>query len=158
MNSTRAPHDPDAKIKSLLIDLPTPPTAAAGTTHVSAVGDLLWVRGVLPMENGRVTPKGRIGLDVPVDQALRATRNATIMALAMLRAHCGTLKDIAHCASFTGFLAGGPDFFEHDRVLDPASALLADVFGTRTPHTRQAIGVLTLPQRASVMFDFCFVK
>lgn len=147
------PRNPDERLSELLIDLPTPPKLPSPVDGVRQAGELCWVTGALPWNEGKILFKGRVGLEVTIDQGQRAARAAMVMALAMLRQDCSELKRVKQCVKLSGFVAAGPDFAEHARVLEPASQLLVDLFGTAGRHVRQAVGVTSLPHQACVMLE-----
>ncbi len=143
--------DFDEKLDELYIDLPEPPTPAAGTVHAVQVGKLLYISGVLPMSEGKIQPKGRVGLEVKLDNAKFAARVAAVNALSIITAECGgTLNKVKRIIEATGFVASGGDFRQHFKVLDGATELLNQVFGSFGKHTRNAIGCASLPENACV--------
>lgn len=143
--------DFDEKLDELYIDLPEPPQSATGTTHAVQVGKLLYISGVLPLSEGKIAPKGRVGLEVRQDNAKLAARIAAVNALAIISTECGgTLNKVKRIIQVTGFIAAGGDFRQHFKVLDGATELLNQVFGPAGKHTRNAVGCTTLPQDACI--------
>ena len=79
---------------------------------------------------------GRIGAELNVEDGRRATRLATLNALALAKEHLGSLDRVARVIRLGISLATTPEFREHPKVADAASELLAashspGVFGTR---------------------------
>lgn len=147
----------DEKLEELYIDLPEAPANVGNTLATIRVGKLLYVTGVLPFSEGRIQYAGRVGVEIGQGNARLAARMAAVMALAMARKELGgSLKDIKRVVSMEGFVACGAEFRDHTKVLDGASELFVQVFGTNGRHTRTAVGVLSLPQNACVELAVVF--
>lgn len=145
--------DFEKKLAELFIDLPEIPSPTgvvvpADTFH--SAGKILHVGGQLPYVSGKMSFKGRLGVEVSPDQGKLAARHALLMALSALRQELGSLNKVQKIIQLTGFIAAGGDFQDHDRVLDGASALLEEIFGAAGKHTRIAVGVNSLPKGACV--------
>ncbi len=82
---------------------------------------------------------GRVGENVTIDEAKEDARKATINALAVLKAHIGSLDKVQRCVKITGYIASAPDFAEQPKVLNAASDLLFDIFG-KAGSTRPCCG------------------
>jgi len=143
--------DFDAKLDELFIDLPEPGRAASGTAHAIKAGKLLYVAGALPLSEGKIAHKGRAGLEVRLDNAKLAARIAAINALAIISNELGgTLNKVKRLVQVTGYIATGGEFRELFRVLDGATELFSQIFGSAGTHTRDAIGCAALPGDACV--------
>ena len=93
--------------------------------------------------------KGKLGIDLSVEDGQQAARISAISLLPHLRKACeGDLDGVARCVEVGGFVNSAPDFTDHLLVLNGASELLLDVFGEIGHHTRFSVGVAALP------FDF----
>ena len=64
------------------------------------------------------------------------------------------MDNLARAVKVTGFVSSSADFFSHPQVVNGASDLLAEVFGS--PHARSAVGVAALPLDASVEVEVIF--
>lgn len=145
---------PDDRLEELLLDLPQPARELGPSLHVRESGDYCIVGAALPYTDGRLMHRGRLGLELRLDHGQVAARTAVVQALAMLKAHFGSLNKIKECVQLTGYIAASADFKDHLKVLDQASALLTDIFGaTAGKHTRTALGVSSLPDGACVMIE-----
>ncbi|MBI4365368.1 MAG: RidA family protein [Deltaproteobacteria bacterium] len=143
----------EAKAAALFIDFPIPPSPATGTAHCREHGKLLWIGGALPFGEGRIQGKGRVGLEIGVDQARLAARLALVQALATVRGHLGTLDRIRQILTLTGYIASGSEFQDHAKVFESATQLLTDLFGGAGLHARTLLGVATLPLGACAQVD-----
>ncbi len=64
--------------------------------------------------------------------------------LATAKAALGCLDEVTQILELHGALNTTPEFEEHARVLDGASDLLVEVFGSAGMHARSVIGVSSL--------------
>lgn len=142
--------DFDERLDELFIDLPEPPPMVGPGVNAVRAGKLIHISGVLPRSEGRMM-KGRAGIDVRMDIAAAAARAAMMIALSILRAELGgTLNRVKRIVQLTALVASGADFKDHFRVLDGASELLVQIFGSAGKHTRIASGAASLPEGATV--------
>jgi enamine deaminase RidA (YjgF/YER057c/UK114 family) len=137
--------------------LTMPPAPVPAGSYVPAVqsGNLLFVAGQLPFENGQVAVKGHLGADVSLDDGQRAARLCVMNMLAILQAHIGNdWSKVARIVRVGGFVACTPDFTQHPAVINGASDLLVGLFGNNGKHARAAVGVPALPLGAAVEIEF----
>jgi enamine deaminase RidA (YjgF/YER057c/UK114 family) len=135
----------ETRLKELGIVLPaaTPPWANYRSFVLS--GQQVYVSGQLP-QLGEESYKGKLGLDLGVEEGQRAARICAINILPHLREACGgSLDRVTQCVEIGGFVNSAPDFRDQPLVLNGASELLVQVFGEIGRHTRFAIGVSALP-------------
>ena len=142
--------DFEKRLGELFIELPEVPKTAAGVVASVLADKLLHVGMHLPYSAGKMAFKGRLGVEVTLDQGKLAARHALLFCLSAIRQSVGSLNKIKNFIQLQGFVASGGDFLDHDRVLESASKLLEDIFGPAGKHTRIAVGVNQLPQNASV--------
>ncbi len=140
--------DFEKKLAELFIELPDIPKTLKGVVPAVSVGKQIYVGGLLPFWDGKVAFKGRLGIEISLDQGIMAARYALINALSVVKEHCGSLNKVEKIVQLHSFLAVGGDFKDHERVVDGASSLLYDIFGGAGKHTRRIAGVMSLPQNA----------
>ncbi|MQA03928.1 MAG: RidA family protein [Streptosporangiales bacterium] len=140
------------------LGLQLPPAAVPSFDYVPATryGDLVFVSGQLPKEDGEVRVTGTVGADVSVEQAQHAARVCTLQGLACAAEFVGGIDQIASVLRVTGFVASTTDFHDQPRVIDAASELLGAVFGSAGRHARSAVGVAALPRKSPVEIEFVF--
>ncbi len=143
----------DQKLKELGIVLPVPPKPLGAYVESVQVGNMLFLSGTLPVEDGTVKFRGRIGSDMTIEDGRRATRLATLNALSLAREHLGSLDKVSRVVRLAVSLVASEDFRDHPRVADAASELLADVFGADRTSTRMVAGVLSLPVGVCVVVE-----
>lgn len=146
----------DEKLKGLGIELPDLPKPLGSYVPFVRTGSLVFISGMLPLENGKLLYAGRVGERVSLDEAIQAARRSAINALAVLRAAAGSLDSLKRCVKVTGFVASAQDFTDQPKVVNGASDLLFEVFGEAGLHARAAVGVHILPMNSPVEIEFIF--
>ena len=139
-----------AKLAELGIELPS--VAAPVAAYVPAVqsGDLIYTSGQLPFVDGKLSATGLVGGDVDEDTAYEQARIATLNALAAVHDLVGIDK-ITKIVKVNGFVASAKGFGGQPAVINGASELLGEVFGSEVgAHARAAVGVAELPLNAPV--------
>jgi enamine deaminase RidA (YjgF/YER057c/UK114 family) len=135
----------EQRLQKLGIRLPRPPTPLGAYIETIQTGNLLFLSGTLPIEEGAARFVGRIGGELSVEDGRRATRLAALNALALAREHLGSLDKVTRVVRLGVSLVTTPDFREHPKVADAASDLLVSVFGADKTSTRLILGVASLP-------------
>lgn len=143
----------EERLKELGIELPQAPKPVA--TYIPAVraGNLLFLSGVLPMQNGELVYAGKLGRDLTVEQGMQAAKTAVLNALAIAKQELGTLDRITRVVKVVGHVASAEGFTDQPQVLNGASDLLVEIFGDAGRHARVAIGAAELPRRAAVEIE-----
>src|SRR5262245_46953624 len=143
----------EAKLKALGLELPPPPQPVA--TYVPAVraGDLLFLSGVLPMQNGQLAYTGKLGRELTVSQGAEAAKIALLNALAIAKQELGSLDAVTRVVKVVGHVASAEGFTEQPQVLNGASDLLVAIFGEAGRHARVATGAAELPRGAAVEIE-----
>ena len=80
----------DQKLASLGIALPTPPQAVANYVPYVVVENMALISGQLPMKDGQVAFKGKVGQDLSLEEGQAAARQCAINILTQLKAACGS--------------------------------------------------------------------
>jgi enamine deaminase RidA (YjgF/YER057c/UK114 family) len=140
----------EERLAELGIILPPAPQPVASYIPVKVVGDLAWVAGQIPMQDGAVTVAGKVGGEVTIDDANAGARRCALQALAALQAALGTLDRVKGIVKLDVFVASATGFTDHPKVANGASDLLVEVFGDEGRHARAAVGVPELPLGAAV--------
>ncbi|MBI5698098.1 MAG: RidA family protein [Thaumarchaeota archaeon] len=141
------------KLKQLNITLPTPPKPAGSYIPVVISGNLAFVSGQIPMQDGKVSFTGKVPSEKSIEEAQKAARLCMINILAQLKANLGSLDKITKIVRVSGFVNCTPEFSEHPKVINAASDLLFEIFGESGKHTRIAVGVSSLPLNSTVEID-----
>ena len=74
----------EQKIESLGITLPSPPTPAGSYIPAVKTGNLLFISGQIPMENGKLLYTGKVS-DSNLEEAQRSAKTCAINILAQIK-------------------------------------------------------------------------
>ena len=143
----------EQRLKDLGITLPRPPSPLGAYVETIQTGNLLFLSGTLPVEQGVPKFLGRIGGDLSVEDGRRATRLAALNALALAKQHLGSLDKVTRVVRLGVSLVTTADFREHPKVADAASELLGSVFGAEKTSTRLVFGMASLPVGVCVVLE-----
>jgi enamine deaminase RidA (YjgF/YER057c/UK114 family) len=119
-------------------------------------GNLLFLSGTLPVEEGSLKFQGRIGGELSIEDGRRATRLAALNALALAKQHLGSLDRVKRVVRLGVSLLTASEFREHPKVADAASDLMVRVFGAEKTSTRLVFGLASLPLGACVVLESIF--
>ena len=103
----------EERLAELGIILPPAPQPVASYIPVKVVGDLAWVAGQIPMQDGAVTVAGKVGGEVTIDDANVGARRCALQALAALQAALGTLDRVKGIVKLDVFVASATGFTDH---------------------------------------------
>lgn len=147
---------PEEKLRELGISLPAAPEPLGSYVPLIRAGNFLFLSGILPLRDGRLTRTGKVGDAVSAGEAQEDARQTVVNALSIVKANIGSLDRVSRCVKLTGYVASSSGFTEQPKVLNAASDLLRDVFGEAGRHARVAVGVAVLPLDSPVEIDFIF--
>lgn len=144
----------DERLAELGLVLPEAPAPAANYVPFTVHAGIVHVSGQLPMRDGAVAIRGKLGAGVSLEQGQEAARLCALAILAQARAACaGDLDRIRRVLRVGGFVASAPGFTDQPKVINGASDLLVAVLGDAGRHARAAVGVAVLPLDAAVEVD-----
>ncbi len=147
----------DARLAELGITLPDAPAAAANYLPYVQTGNLIFISGQLPFEDGQINHTGKVGDGATDEQAQQAARVCGLNIIAHLLAACGGDLDLVRrCFKLGGFVSAVPEFAGHPQVINGCSDLMVDVFGDNGRHARFAVGASALPRDVTVEVDAVF--
>lgn len=132
-----------------------PEVAAPAGAYVPALQSdgYVYTSGQLPIVDGRLAVKGKLGAEVDIDTGYDAARIAALNALAAIKSVIGDLDNVDQVVKVTGFVNSTPDFTDQPKVINGASEFLHEVFGQRGAHARSAVGVAALPMDTPVEIE-----
>jgi enamine deaminase RidA (YjgF/YER057c/UK114 family) len=135
----------EQRLKSLGINLPTPPEPFGFYAEAVQTGNLLFLSGMLPTEGRSVKFVGRVGAELDVEAGSKAARLAALNVLAVARKHLGSLDRVTRVVRLGVSVATSGDVRDQPKIADAASELLQDVFGRDKQPCRLVYGVASLP-------------
>ena len=142
----------EEKISSLKITLPTPPTPAGSYIPAVKTGNLLFISGQIPMEEGKVKFTGKV-TDDNLETAQKSAKMCAINLLAQMKRELGDLEKVVRIVRLSGFVNSDPEFYQHPKVINAASDLFFEIFGDKGKHSRIAMGVACLPLNSMTEID-----
>jgi enamine deaminase RidA (YjgF/YER057c/UK114 family) len=145
-----------SRLDKLGIVLPAPPTPLGAYVESSDTKDLLFLSGMLPVVNRKLSISGRLGENLSVKDGQEAAHISSLNALAVAKQHLGALDRLKKLVKLTVLIATTEQFVDHASVADGASNLFVQVFGPEAGHTRLVYGVQSLPVGAPVAVDCIF--
>lgn len=144
---------PEARLAALGITLPALAAPVANYVPVVQSGNLLFVSGQVPFEDGKVAVTGKVGVTVSEEDGVRAARICAINIIAQVKAAIGDLSRVKRVVRLGAFVACAPEFSRQPFVANGASDLMVEVFGDAGRHARAAVGTNALPLDAAVEVD-----
>lgn len=139
------------RISDLGLTLPSAPKPVAAYVPAVKTGNLIFISGQLPFENGQLLATGAVPSAVSVEDASKAARQCVLNGLAVLAdAVNGDLDRVKQIVRLGVFVASDPGFPDQPKVANGASELLQDIFAEKGRHARAAIGSVGLPLGSTV--------
>lgn len=140
-------------LQRLGVELPPAPRPVGSYVPACQAGDLVFVSGVLPFQEGKILQPGKVGRELTVAQGAANARIAVINALAILQQELGDLSRIIRVVRLTGHVASAEGFGDQPAVINGASDFLVEVFGDGGRHARLALGAFELPLHAPIELE-----
>jgi enamine deaminase RidA (YjgF/YER057c/UK114 family) len=138
----------EQKLASLGLTLPRGTVPVANFVSTVQTGNLLFVSGHIS-----TTLRGKHGRDVTKEQGYQAARQIALDILGSVHDAIGDLDRVSRLVKLLGLVNSTDTFTEQPFVINGASDLFVEVFGTQGQHARSAIGVAQLPANAAVEIE-----
>jgi enamine deaminase RidA (YjgF/YER057c/UK114 family) len=138
-----------ARLAELGLQLPAVSAPLAAYVPAVRSGDHVYVSGQLPLADGELISRGKVGAEVDPARATELARRCALNALAAIDALVG-LDRVVRVVKVVGFVASAEGFTGQPGVVNGASELFGAVFGDAGRHARSAVGVAELPLGAPV--------
>ena len=147
----------DNILKEKNIIIPESPTPAANYIPYVTSGNLVFIAGQVPFENGKINYTGKVGAEVNIDTAKIIARICGLNVLSVLKdATGGDLSKVKKCVKLGIFVACVNNFSQQPEVANGASDLMVEIFGENGKHARFAVGTNSLPRNVPVEVDAIF--
>lgn len=144
-------------LKKLNIILPEPKDPVGAYIAAKIVGKLLFVSGQISIDKNGDLIKGKLGLDMNVEQGYEAATRCGLSIISQINKICNNdLSKIKSCVKLTGYVNSTDNFIDQPKVINGASEVISRVFGEQGPHTRAAISSNSLPLGVAVEVDAIF--
>jgi len=138
------------KLKEIGMSLPPVAKPVAAYVPAVLVDKYVYTSGQIPLVEGELKYKGRVGGDLTDKEGYEAARICVLNCLSAVKSVAGSLDSIERIVKVTGFVNSAPGFSGQPGVINGASELLGQVFGEAGRHARSAVGVSELPLNAAV--------
>jgi len=143
----------EKRLTDLGIVLPESPQPVANYVRAVRTGNLLFVSGHGPYNDGRTLISGKLGKEVTVEEGYKTARNVALNCLASIRASLGSLDKVKRVVKLLGMVNCTPEFKDQPKVVNGASDLLVEIFGEAGRHARSAVGMQALPNQIPVEIE-----
>lgn len=140
----------EKKLQEMNVLIKDPPLPLAAYVPAVQAGGYVYTAGQIPLENGTLAYKGKVGADLTAEEGYAAARLCAINCLCAIKGAVGDLDRIEKIVKVTGFVNSAPGFQAQPAVINGASEFLGEVFGEAGKHARSAVGVFELPVDAAV--------
>ena len=136
----------DKRLAELGLNLPVPAKPVANYVPWVRTGNLVFISGQVPVENGKATYTGQLGDTVSLEDGAKSARLCAINLIAQLKDACGgDLDRVKRVVKLVGFVNATPSFTDHPKVINGASDVMVEVFGDKGRHARSAVACPSLP-------------
>ena len=143
----------EKKLNDMGIKIPEAPEPLASYIPVTKVGNLVFTAGQIPMANGELKFKGKVGKDISLEDGVKAAQLCTVNCLSVIKSVVNSLDNIKRIIKVTVFVNSADGFSDQPKVANGASDLLVKVFGDNGKHVRSAVGVNELPIDSAVEIE-----
>lgn len=143
----------EKKLKELGIVLPESPKPVANYVRAVRTGNLLFVSGHGPYNDGKTLISGKLGKEVTLEEGYKTARNVALNCLASIRASLGSLDKVRRVVKLLGMVNCTEEFKDQPKVVNGASDLLVEIFGEEGRHARSAVGMQALPNQIPVEIE-----
>jgi enamine deaminase RidA (YjgF/YER057c/UK114 family) len=140
----------EVKLKEMGITIPEAPKPLAAYVPAVKEGNLVFTSGQLPMSEGQLKYKGKLGKDISEEDAKAAAKLCAINCLSVVKSVIGSLDNIERILKVVAFVNSAEDFTAQPAIANGASEFFVEVFGDAGKHSRCAVGVSQLPLGAPV--------
>ena len=144
----------EENIKNLGLNIPKLPKALANYVPYKIVGNTIYISGQAPAQNGEIIYKGKVGLDITVEDGIEAAKLCVINIIAAVKTGLdGDWDKLDSFVKLTGYVNCQDNFTDQPKVINGASDMLVDIFGEQGRHARVAVGSNALPLGIAVEID-----
>jgi enamine deaminase RidA (YjgF/YER057c/UK114 family) len=143
----------EQKLKELGLILPQPPKPLANYVPAVQSGNLLFISGHGPYNDGTVKISGKVGRELTIEEGYLVARNVALNCLASVKATIGDLDKMKRVVKVLGMVNCTDDFKDPPKVINGCSDLLVAIFGEAGTHARSAVGMQALPNQIPVEIE-----
>ncbi len=138
------------KLQAMGLELPAVADPAGLYVYTRRVGNLVYVSGQTPDINSVLQYKGVVGETMTVEEGKKAAQLSALNVLSVLKRELGDLDRVKQFVHLTGFVRCAKGFEEHPQVINGASELFRELYGSAGVGTRIALDAYELPEGAAI--------
>lgn len=139
----------EQKVKEMGLNIPEAPKPVAAYIPGVKAGEFIYTSGQIPLVNGELKYKGKVGAEVSEADAYEAAKICALNCLGVVKSLIGDLDKVERIVKVVGFVNSADGFNMQPKVINGASELLGKIFGEKGAHARSAVGVNELPLDAT---------
>jgi len=143
----------EQKLNELGLTLPQPPKPVANYVPAVKTGNLLFVSGHAPYNDGKTKISGKVGRELTIEEGYQTARNVALNCLASVKDTVGDLNKVKRVVKLLGMVNCTEDFKDSPKVINGCSDLLVTIFGEAGKHARSAVGMQALPNQIPVEIE-----
>jgi len=143
----------EQKLNELGLTLPQPPKPVANYVPAVKTGNLLFVSGHGPYNDGKTKISGKVGRELTIEEGYQTARNVALNCLASVKDTVGDLNKVKRVVKLLGMVNCTEDFKDSPKVINGCSDLLVTIFGEAGKHVRSAVGMQALPNQIPVEIE-----
>ena len=144
------------KLKKIDILIPEVSPALGSYVPYKRINNLIYISGQLPIISGKIST-GKVPTSVSIEDAKSAARVCIINTLPLIIEATNNIDiENIQCINISGFVNSDESFDNHPEVINGASDLITDIFGSNGKHSRIAVGCNSLPKNACVEISSIF--
>lgn len=144
----------EARLAELGVTLPPPPKPGGVYKPLVRIGNLAYLSGHGPSDDGVNYQSGRVGADLTLEDARASARQVGLNLLATLKQELGSLDKVVRVIKTLALVNCTDDFTRQPEVINGFSELFAEVFGPDAGvGARSALAANTLPGNIPVEIE-----
>ena len=144
----------EKNIKDLDLKIPDLSVPVANYLPYKLADNIMYVSGQAPVLNGKIIYLGKVGLDISVEDGIKAAELCCMNILAAVKhATNSNWDNFVEVIKIGGFVNCNHDFSDQPKVINGASDLLVKIFGDHGKHSRFAVGSNSLPLNIAVEIE-----
>ena len=144
----------EENIKNLGLNIPDLPKALANYVPYKIISKTMYISGQAPVQNGELIYKGKVGLDITVEDGIEAAKLCVANIIAAVKTGLeGDWSKLDSFVKLTGYVNCQDNFTDQPKIINGASDMLVEIFGDQGRHTRVAVGSNALPLGIAVEID-----
>ena len=143
----------EQKLNELGLTLPQPPKPVGNYVLAVKTGNLLFVSGHGPYNDGKTKISGKVGRELTIEEGYQTARNVALNCLASIKGTVGDLNKVKRVVKLLGMVNCTEDFKDAPKVINGCSDLLVTIFGEAGKHARSAVGMQALPNQIPVEIE-----